>query len=173
MLLRAARKLMVNSQIFISPLHLLDPTGQYLGLYEIAEALNIAQNYKTDLVLVTSAPASAILVDRRVTTKNKAVDNCVYTFDPSARTKTVIFSDRVETNAFERKIEALRVFLKQGNRCRIVLSSGQQAAGKNYLSSDHLLKRVSAEVRDVGIVHSFYQEAIGKIILDLWPCHKQ
>jgi translation initiation factor IF-3 len=167
MLKLTLRRLLVNDQIFISPIRVLNQAGEILGNFQTAEAILLAKNRNTDLVLVGTNPPSAVLANKDSVTGPIQQPLEAFAFDPSARVKKIVFGLNIDTSDFERKIEDMRRFLKLGWRCEVSLTEARAPSE----AAQRLVSRISAEIRDVAkppdgvpdrITHAFR--------MSIWPC---
>ena len=146
----------VNQQIRISPVRVIDPEGNQLGIVPIEKALETAEALGLDLVEVAplARPPVCRIMDygkfryeeqrkaREARKKQHRVD-----------LKEVKLRPGIEDHDFDFKARHARRFLEEGNKVKVTMMfRGRQMAHPEI--GREVLNRLMAEIEDVGKVES-------------------
>jgi translation initiation factor IF-3 len=146
----------VNRQIRISPIRVISPDGEQLGIMPVDQALAMAEEQGLDLVEVapTARPPVCRIMDygkyryeeaRKVREARKKQHHILV--------KEVKFRPGIETHDFDFKVRHARRFLEEGNKVKATMMfRGRQMAHPEL--GREVLSRVAVAVDDVGRVES-------------------
>lgn len=150
------RRVRVNRQIRISPVRVISPDGEQLGIMPIEQALAAAEEEGLDLVEV--APNARPPVCR-------IMDYGKYKYEEARKirqarkkqhqilVKEVKFRPGIEMHDFDFKVRHARRFLEEGNKVKATMMfRGRQMAHPEL--GREVLTRVAEAVEDVGRVES-------------------
>lgn len=150
------KRVRVNRQIRISPVRVISPDGEQLGIMPVEQAQAMAEEQGLDLVEV--APNARPPVCR-------IMDYGKYRYEEARKlrearkkqhqilVKEVKFRPGIETHDFDFKIRHARRFLEEGNKVKATMMfRGRQMAHPEL--GREVLSRVAEAVDDVGRVES-------------------
>ena len=146
----------VNQQIRISPVRVVDPQGEQIGILPIEQALQIAEEQGLDLVEVAplARPPVCRIMDYgkfRYEEQRKARE--ARKKQHQVQLKEVKMRPGIEDHDFDFKLRHARRFLEEGNKVKITMMfRGRQMAHPEL--GREVLDRVVQEVADVGKVES-------------------
>ena len=146
----------VNQQIRISPVRVVDPQGEQIGILPIERALEIAEEQGLDLVEVApmARPPVCRIMDYgkfRYEEQRKARE--ARKKQHQVQLKEVKMRPGIEDHDFDFKLRHARRFLEEGNKVKITMMfRGRQMAHPEL--GREVLDRVVQEVADVGKVES-------------------
>ena len=146
----------VNQQIRISPVRVVDPQGEQIGILPIERALEIAEEQGLDLVEVAplARPPVCRIMDYgkfRYDEQRKARE--ARKKQHQVQLKEVKMRPGIEDHDFDFKLRHARRFLEEGNKVKITMMfRGRQMAHPEL--GREVLDRVVQEVADVGKVES-------------------
>lgn len=146
----------VNQQIRISPVRVIDPEGEQLGILPIERALEIAVEQGLDLVEVApnARPPVCRIMDYgkfRYEEQRKARE--ARKKQHQVHLKEVKMRPGIEDHDFDFKLRHARRFLEEGNKVKLTMMfRGRQMAHPEL--GREVLSRVAEEVADLGKVES-------------------
>lgn len=146
----------VNQQIRISPVRVIDPQGEQLGILPIERALEIAEEQSLDLVEVApnARPPVCRIMDYgkfRYEEQRKARE--ARKKQHQVHLKEVKMRPGIEDHDFDFKLRHARRFLEEGNKVKVTMMfRGRQMAHPEL--GREVLSRVAEEVSDLGKVES-------------------
>lgn len=146
----------VNQQIRISPVRVIDPQGEQLGILPIERALEIAVEQGLDLVEVApnARPPVCRIMDYgkfRYEEQRKARE--ARKKQHQVHLKEVKMRPGIEDHDFDFKLRHARRFLEEGNKVKLTMMfRGRQMAHPEL--GREVLSRVAEEVADLGKVES-------------------
>lgn len=195
----AVREVLANEDIPFNRVRVVDDSG-LLGDYSLVEALALARQRKTDLVVMAGEvePPLCRLVglqtygeelERKEAAKEGLRQEQLlreFTFDPAMKVKGMRFTAMVDEHDLERKVNQVRAFLEKGHRVEARILKGR-CPPEDVLD---LALRIIAELRDLAKPEYFeeslreFQEAVAapkslkragkaqpdEMRLRLWPC---
>jgi translation initiation factor IF-3 len=146
----------VNQQIRISPVRVIDPEGEQIGILPIEKALEAAEELGLDLVEVApmARPPVCRIMDYgkfRYEEQRKARE--ARKKQHRVELKEVKLRPGIEDHDFDFKARHARRFLEEGNKVKVTMMfRGRQMAHPEI--GREVLERMVAEVADVGKVES-------------------
>ncbi len=154
-----AKELRFNEKILSKEVRVINLEGDQLGIFPIAEALNIAREANRDLVEVsptTSPPVCRIMdygkfkYEQSKKTyqakKKKHVPRVTHIKEIKVRPKT-------EEHDLQFKIRHIIKFLTQGDKAKITLVFRGREITRPELGQE-VMNRIAEEIQDVGIVEN-------------------
>lgn len=154
-----AKDLRFNEKILSKEVRVINLEGEQLGIFPIAEALNIAREANRDLVEVsptTSPPVCRIMdygkfkYEQSKKTyqakKKKHVPRVTHIKEIKVRPKT-------EEHDLQFKIRHIIKFLTQGDKAKITLVFRGREITRPELGQE-VMNRIAEEIQDVGIVEN-------------------
>ena len=148
------QELPINGQIRAKEVQLISDNGEKLGMVPLARALELAEEKKLDLVLVS--PNSQIPVC-------KIMNYGKYKFEQSKKekeakkkqkvteVKEIRLSPNIDTNDLNTKTNAARKFLTKGDKVKVALRfRGREMA--HMASSKHILDDFAEALADVAVI---------------------
>ncbi|HET7275710.1 MAG TPA: translation initiation factor IF-3 [Longimicrobiaceae bacterium] len=146
----------INQQIRISPVRVIDPEGEQLGILPIEKAIEAAEELGLDLVEVApmARPPVCRIMDYgkfKYEEQRKARD--ARKKQHHVQVKEVKMRPGIEDHDFEFKTRHARRFLEEGNKVKLTMMfRGRQMAHPEL--GREVLERVVEEIADVGKVES-------------------
>ena len=154
-----AKELRINDKILSKEVRVINLQGEQLGIFPIAEALNIAREASRDLVEVsptTSPPVCRIMdygkfkYEQSKKTyqakKKKHVPRVTHIKEIKVRPKT-------EEHDLQFKIRHIKKFLTQGDKAKItIIFRGREITHPER--GHQVMNRIAEETEDVGIVEN-------------------
>lgn len=150
------KRVRVNRQIRISPLRVIAPNGDQLGIMELDAALAAAQEQGLDLVEVAPMARPPVV---------RIMDYGKYKFEQAKQTraakkkqhviqlKEVKFRPGIEEHDFETKTRHARRFLEEGNKVKVTLMfRGRQIAHPEL--GRQVVDRVATELAPIAKVET-------------------
>jgi translation initiation factor IF-3 len=154
-----AKELRINEKILSKEVRVINLEGDQLGIFPIAEALNIAREANRDLVEVsptTSPPVCRIMdygkfkYEQSKKTyqakKKKHVPRVTHIKEIKVRPKT-------EEHDLQFKIRHIKKFLTQGDKAKITLIFRGREITRPELGQE-VMNRIVEEIEDVGVVEN-------------------
>lgn len=169
------RDLRVNEEIRISPVRVIGPDGDQIGILAIGEALAQARTLGLDLVEVapTSRPPVCRILDYgkyRYEQARKARES--KRKQHQIQIKEIKFRPNIEPHDFEFKTRHARRFLEEGNKVKLTLMfRGRQMAHPEL--GEEVLHRAASAVSDVGSVESDVRAEGRTLTMVMGPKRKQ
>lgn len=150
------RRTRVNRQIRISPVRVIGPGGEQLGVLAVEEALSAAQDRGLDLVEVapTARPPVVKIMDYgKFKFEEAKAARAAKKKQHVIQLKEVKYRPGIDDHDFDFKTRHAREFLGDGNKVKVTMMfRGRQIAHLDLGRA--VLDRVSAALADVGKVES-------------------
>jgi translation initiation factor IF-3 len=151
-----AKELRINEKILSREVRVINLEGEQLGIFPIAEALNIAREASRDLVEVSpnASPPVCRIMDygkfkyeqSKKTYQEKHVPRVTHIKEIKVRPKT-------EEHDLQFKIRHIKKFLTQGDKAKITLIfRGREITHPER--GKEVMDRIAEEIEDVGIVEN-------------------
>jgi translation initiation factor IF-3 len=146
----------VNRQIRISPVRVISPDGEQLGILPIERALEIAEEMGLDLVEVAPLarpPVCRIMDYGKFKYEEQRQAREARKRQHHVQIKEVKMRPGIEEHDFEFKMRHARRFLEEGNKVKLTMMfRGRQMAHPEF--GRQVLDRVSGQLADVSKVES-------------------
>ena len=146
----------INQQIRISPVRVIDPEGEQVGIVPIERALELAEELGLDLVEVAPMarpPVCRIMDYGKFKYEEQRKAREARKKQHHVQLKEVKMRPGIEDHDFEFKTRHARRFLEEGNKVKLTMMfRGRQMAHPEL--GREVLDRVVAEISDVGKVES-------------------
>jgi translation initiation factor IF-3 len=146
----------VNQQIRISPVRVISPDGEQLGILPVERALEIAGEMSLDLVEVAPMarpPVCRIMDYGKFKYEEQRKAREARKKQHHVQLKEVKMRPGIEDHDFEFKTRHARRFLEEGNKVKLTMMfRGRQMAHPEI--GRQVLERVAGELGDVGKVES-------------------
>jgi translation initiation factor IF-3 len=146
----------VNQQIRISPVRVIDPEGEQVGILPIERALEIAEELGLDLVEVAPMarpPVCRIMDYGKFKYEEQRKAREARKKQHQVQLKEVKMRPGIEDHDFEFKIRHARRFLEEGNKVKLTMMfRGRQMAHPEI--GREVLDRVVQEVADIAKVEA-------------------
>ena len=144
----------MNHQIRVSPVRLIGPDGEQIGILPTSEALQRARDLELDLVEVSpnSRPPVCRILDYgkykyELSKKDKAAKKKQQSF----QMKEMRYRPKIDDHDFEFKTRHVREFLEAGNKVKaFVMFRGREMAYTEQ--GERVLRRVADKLSDVATV---------------------
>ncbi|NIS00885.1 MAG: translation initiation factor IF-3 [Gemmatimonadetes bacterium] len=150
------KRVRVNRQIRISPVRVIDPEGEQLGIMPVEEALAVAEERGLDLVEVAPnarPPVCRIMDYGKYKYEEARKARLARKKQHQVHVKEVKFRPGIEAHDFEFKVRHARRFLEEGNKVKATMMFRGRQMAHPELGRD-VLDRVANAVEDVGKVES-------------------
>ena len=144
----------VNRDIKAKQIRVIDPDGKQLGIFDLEEALRMADEYGLDLVEV--APNAQPPVCRIMDYGKYRYQQAKKMKDAKKRqtiiqVKEVKLSPKTEEHDLRYKIQHIKRFLSEGNRAKItIVFRGREIAHPDV--AKRVIDRILEELKDISIV---------------------
>jgi len=146
----------INSRIRISPIRLIGPDGEQIGIVPTAEALEKAREAGLDLVEVSpnSRPPVCRILDfgkfkYELAKKDKMAKKKQHAF----QLKEMRFRPKIDEHDFQFKTKHVREFLESGSKVRVyVMFRGREMAHTEF--GREVLNRVIEELQEIAVVEA-------------------
>ncbi|MFZ5979592.1 MAG: translation initiation factor IF-3 [Candidatus Zixiibacteriota bacterium] len=150
----ATKDVRVNDRIRVSPVRLIGPDGDQLGIIPTSEALNRAAEAGLDLVEVSpnSRPPVCRIMDfgkykYELSKKDKLAKKKQHTF----QMKEMRFRPKIEEHDYQFKTRHVREFLESGNKVKVfVIYRGREMAHLEF--GRDVLDRVIKDLEEIALV---------------------
>lgn len=150
------RRVRVNRQIRISPVRVIDPEGEQLGIMSVEQALATAEERGLDLVEVAPnarPPVCRIMDYGKYKYEEARKARLARKKQHQVHIKEVKFRPGIEAHDFEFKVRHARRFLQEGDKVKATMMfRGRQMAHPEL--GREVLDRVAQAVEDVGKVET-------------------
>jgi translation initiation factor IF-3 len=152
-------KLRVNRQIRISPVRVISPDGEQIGIVPVEQALQIAEEQGLDLVEVAPLarpPVCRIMDYGKLKYEEQRQAREARKRQHHVQIKEVKMRPGIEEHDFEFKTRHARRFLEEGNKVKLTMMfRGRQMAHPQF--GRQVLDRASGLLQDVSKVESHPQ----------------
>jgi translation initiation factor IF-3 len=146
----------INQQIRISPVRVISPDGEQLGILPVERALEIAEEMSLDLVEVAPMarpPVCRIMDYGKFKYEEQRKAREARKKQHHVQLKEVKMRPGIEDHDFEFKTRHARRFLEEGNKVKLTMMfRGRQMAHPEI--GRQVLEQAAAELADVGKVES-------------------
>jgi translation initiation factor IF-3 len=167
-------KLRVNRQIRISPVRVIDPEGEQVGILPIERAMEIAEERGLDLVEVAPLarpPVCRIMDYGKFKYEEQRQAREARKRQHHVQIKEVKMRPGIEDHDFEFKTRHARRFLEEGNKVKLTMMfRGRQMAHPEF--GRQVLDRVSTILQDVSKVEQHPQLEGRSMVMVLAPTAK-
>jgi len=153
---RINEKVRVNRQIRISPVRVIDPAGEQIGILPIERAMEIAEEQGLDLVEVAPMarpPVCRIMDYGKFKYEEQRQAREARKKQHHVQLKEVKMRPGIEDHDFDFKVRHARKFLEEGNKVKLTMMfRGRQMAHPEY--GRKVLDRVFQELQDVSKIEA-------------------
>jgi translation initiation factor IF-3 len=153
---RINEKVRVNRQIRISPVRVISPDGEQLGILPIERAMEIAEEQGLDLVEVAPLarpPVCRIMDYGKFKYEEQRQAREARKKQHHVQLKEVKMRPGIEDHDFDFKVRHARKFLQEGNKVKLTMMfRGRQMAHPEF--GRQVLDRVFTELQDVSKVEA-------------------
>ncbi|UCD65258.1 MAG: translation initiation factor IF-3 [Candidatus Zixiibacteriota bacterium] len=152
----ASKDLRINRRIRVSPVRLIGPDGDQLGIVPTDQALQRAEEYGLDLVEVapTSRPPVCRILDYgkfkyELSKKDRLAKKKQHSF----HLKEMRYRPKIDEHDFNFKTRHVREFLESGSKVKVfVMFRGREMAHTEY--GRKILDRVAEELKDISLIEN-------------------
>ena len=152
----ASKELRINYRIKISPIRLIGPDGEQIGIVPTEEALEKAREYELDLVEVSpnSRPPVCRILDYgkykyELSKKDKLAKKKQHSF----QLKEMRYRPKIDEHDYQFKTKHVREFIEAGSKVRaFVMYHGREMAHIEF--GRKILDRVIEDLKDVAVVET-------------------
>lgn len=141
----------VNTQIRVSPVRLIGPDGDQLGIIPTVEALERARQYGQDLVEVSPnsrPPVCRILDYGKYKYELSKKDKLAKKKQHSIQLKEMRYRPKIDEHDFKFKTKHVKEFLESGNKVKVfVMFRGREMAHTEF--GRKILDRVAEELKEI------------------------
>ncbi|HYW11988.1 MAG TPA: translation initiation factor IF-3 [Longimicrobium sp.] len=153
---RINEKVRVNRQIRISPVRVIDPAGEQMGILPIERAMEIAEEQGLDLVEVAPMarpPVCRIMDYGKFKYEEQRQAREARKKQHHVQLKEVKMRPGIEGHDFEFKVRHAKRFLEEGNKVKLTMMfRGRQMAHPEY--GRKVLDRVFQELQEVSKIEA-------------------
>ena len=148
------QELPINGQIKAKEVQLISDNGEKLGMLPIARALEIAEEKKLDLVLVSpnaQVPVCKIMNYGKYKFEQAKKDNEAKKKQKIQETKELRITPNIEEHDFGFKVKNAKKFIEDGNKVKITVRfRGREL--NNVKMGENVLNDFAKELEDVAVV---------------------
>jgi translation initiation factor IF-3 len=167
-------KLRVNRQIRISPVRVIAPDGEQIGIIPVERAMEIAEEQGLDLVEVAPMarpPVCRIMDYGKYKYEEQRQAREARKRQHHVQIKEVKMRPGIEDHDFDFKVRHARRFLEEGNKVKLTMMfRGRQMAHPEF--GRQVLDRVSSQLQDVSKVEQMPQLEGRSMVMVLAPTVK-
>ena len=152
----ASKKALINDQITVSPVRLVGPEGEQVGIVPLQEALAVAERAGQDLVLIADSdpPVCKVMDYGKHIFEAKKQKNLQKKKQKRTQVKEMKFRPGTEEGDYQVKLRNLGRFLEQGDKAKVTLRFRGREMAHQEIGME-LLKRVEADLAELGSVEQF------------------
>lgn len=152
----ASKKALINDQITVSPVRLIGPDGEQVGIVPLKEALAVAEGAGEDLVLIADSdpPVCKVMDYGKHIFEAKKQKNLQKKKQKRTQVKEMKFRPGTEEGDYQVKLRNLVRFLEQGDKAKVTLRFRGREMAHQEIGME-LLKRVEADLAELGSVEQF------------------
>ena len=152
----ASKKALINDQITVSPVRLIGPDGEQVGIVPLKEALAVAEGAGEDLVLIADSdpPVCKVMDYGKHIFEAKKQKNLQKKKQKRTQVKEMKFRPGTEEGDYQVKLRNLVRFLEQGDKAKVTLRFRGREMAHQEIGME-LLKRVEADLAELGAVEQF------------------
>lgn len=151
-----SKKALINDQITASPVRLIGPDGEQVGIVPLKEALAVAEGAGEDLVLIADSdpPVCKVMDYGKHVFEAKKQKNLQKKKQKRTQVKEMKFRPGTEEGDYQVKLRNLVRFLEQGDKAKVTLRFRGREMAHQEIGME-LLKRVEADLAELGGVEQF------------------
>ncbi len=152
----SSKKALINDQITVSPVRLIGPDGEQVGIVPLKEALAVAEGAGEDLVLIADSdpPVCKVMDYGKHIFEAKKQKNLQKKKQKRTQVKEMKFRPGTEEGDYQVKLRNLVRFLEQGDKAKVTLRFRGREMAHQEIGME-LLKRVEADLAELGAVEQF------------------
>ena len=152
----ASKKALINDQITVSPVRLVGPEGEQVGIVPLQEALAVAERAGQDLVLIADSdpPVCKVMDYGKHIFEAKKQKNLQKKKQKRTQVKEMKFRPGTEEGDYQVKLRNLTRFLENGDKAKVTLRFRGREMAHQEIGME-LLKRVEADLAELGSVEQF------------------
>jgi translation initiation factor IF-3 len=159
----------------VPEVRLIDAEGEQLGVVSIADALTRAEQAELDLVEVApqaSPPVCRIMDYGKFIFEQNKKRHAAKKKQKQIQLKEIKFRPGTEEGDYQVKLRNLKRFLEDGDKAKITLRFRGREMAHQELGAQ-LMKRIEADLGEVGIVEQFPKMEGRQMVMVLAPHKKQ
>ncbi|MBU2711390.1 translation initiation factor IF-3 [Zooshikella harenae] len=165
----------MNEEIKAREVRLIDAEGTQVGIVPISEALETAKQAELDLVEINNSaepPVCKIMDYGKHLFELKKQKAAAKKKQKQTQVKEIKFRPGTEEGDYQVKLRNLIRFLEEGNKAKVSLRYRGREMAHQELGME-LLKRVEADLEDIGIVEQYPKMEGRQLIMVLAPKKKK
>lgn len=152
----ASKKALINDQITTSPVRLIGPNGDQVGIVPLKDALSAAESVGLDLVLIADSdpPVCKVMDYGKHIFEAKKQKSAQKKKQKQTQVKEMKFRPGTDEGDYQVKLRNLVRFLEQGDKAKVTLRFRGREMAHQELGMQ-LLKRVENDLAEWGAVEQF------------------
>lgn len=152
----ASKKALINDQITVSPVRLIGPAGDQVGIVPLKEALSAAEAVGLDLVLIADSdpPVCKVMDYGKQVFEAKKQKSAQKKKQKQTQVKEMKFRPGTDEGDYQVKLRNLVRFLEHGDKAKVTLRFRGREMAHQELGMQ-LLKRVENDLAEWGSVEQF------------------
>lgn len=152
----ASKKALINDQITTSPVRLIGPNGDQVGVVPLKDALSAAESVGLDLVLIADSdpPVCKVMDYGKHIFEAKKQKSAQKKKQKQTQVKEMKFRPGTDEGDYQVKLRNLVRFLEQGDKAKVTLRFRGREMAHQELGMQ-LLKRVENDLAEWGAVEQF------------------
>lgn len=152
----ASKKALINDQITVSPVRLIGPAGDQVGIVPLKEALSAAEAVGLDLVLIADSdpPVCKVMDYGKQVFETKKQKSAQKKKQKQTQVKEMKFRPGTDEGDYQVKLRNLVRFLEHGDKAKVTLRFRGREMAHQELGMQ-LLKRVENDLAEWGSVEQF------------------
>lgn len=154
MLSISTKELLINEEIKVAQVRLVGTDGEQLGIFNTAEALNLAYNKGLDLVEMApgaTPPVCRIMDYGKYRFEREKKEKESRKKQAVVEIKEIKFSCRIDKHDFETKINHAHRFLQSGNKVKITIIFSGREMNRQSMGYE-LMEQVAQACEELGTV---------------------
>lgn len=167
-----------NGDIIFDHVRVVDRYGNALGEMRTPAAIQLAKSQGLELFLINygSEPPVCQMTNESSLTRDQTeiAETKGFSFDPTLRPATIIFSSNIADQELDRKVDVLRKHLLEKKRCEVHITHDEQVV-EDVDAKRVLLGRILSEVEDIAkpLISDTNIDNSSELRVSVWPCNPE
>lgn len=164
----------INSDIRATEVRVIGADGEQAGILALADALRLAEDSELDLVEISpnaDPPVCRVMDYGKFLYEDSKRKAAARKNQKQTQVKEIKFRPGTDIGDYNIKLRKLREFLEDGDKTKVTIRfRGREMAHKDL--GIQLLKRIEADLEDVGVVEQFPKLEGRQMVMVLGPAKK-
>src|SRR5690606_23288639 len=170
----ASKKALINDQITVSPVRLIGPAGDQVGIVPLKEALSAAEAVGLDLVLIADSdpPVCKVMDYGKQVFEAKKQKSAQKKKQKQTQVKEMKFRPGTDEGDYQVKLRNLVRFLEHGDKAKISLRFRGRELAHQELGME-MMQRIEKDLEDLGVVEQQPKMEGRQIVMVIAPKKKK